>query len=180
MSERIQATQFATDLGSDPVAGMSPPAGQNRQCFVWRSMFRLKQAATERLCWHPDHAIVTSFSGDLTGARVLAVVGDDQRRFVDVTALKAYVGPAWASAASTVNAARRTVLPTSERPWKSVRCAFCSPSCSASFTPHPWPTRLHPHNRGSPCGDRPIFPGQIISPGFWKLAPCQSAAHTAS
>ncbi|GAA3510982.1 transposase [Streptosporangium album] len=41
-------------------------------------------------------AIITSFPGlaDLTGARVLAEIGDDRDRFADARALKAYAGAA--------------------------------------------------------------------------------------
>jgi transposase len=43
---------------------------------------------------HPDHQIITSFTGlgDLTGARILAEIGDDRARFADARALKAYAG----------------------------------------------------------------------------------------
>jgi transposase len=45
---------------------------------------------------HPDAAIITSFPGlgRLTGARVLAEIGDDRSRFADARALKAYAGSA--------------------------------------------------------------------------------------
>lgn len=41
---------------------------------------------------HPDAQIITSFPGigGLTGARVLAEIGDDQSRFADARGLKAY------------------------------------------------------------------------------------------
>ncbi|MFJ5221238.1 IS110 family transposase [Streptomyces sp. NPDC088354] len=45
---------------------------------------------------HPDAEIITSFPGlgALTGARVLAELGDDHTRFADARALKAYAGAA--------------------------------------------------------------------------------------
>jgi transposase len=45
---------------------------------------------------HPHAATITSFPGlaDLTGARVLAEIGDDRNRFAGARALKAYAGPA--------------------------------------------------------------------------------------
>jgi transposase len=45
---------------------------------------------------HPDAQIITSFPGlgTLTGARVLAEIGDDRARFADARALKAYAGSA--------------------------------------------------------------------------------------
>jgi transposase len=51
---------------------------------------------------HPDHKVITSFPGlaDLTGARLLAEIGDDRRRFADARALKAYAGSAPVTRAS--------------------------------------------------------------------------------
>ena len=45
---------------------------------------------------HPDAEIITSFPGlgFITGARLLAELGDDRRRFTDPRALKAYAGAA--------------------------------------------------------------------------------------
>ena len=56
----------------------------------------LEQAATEAFEQHPDAAIITSFPGlgALTGARVLAEIGDDRTRFHDAKGLKAYAGAA--------------------------------------------------------------------------------------
>ena len=56
----------------------------------------LEQAATESFSQHPDAGIITSFPGigALTGARVLAEIGDDRSRFADARGLKAYAGAA--------------------------------------------------------------------------------------
>jgi transposase len=56
----------------------------------------LEQAATESFNLHPDAEIITSFPGlgALTGARVLAEIGDDRSRFQDAKGLKAYAGAA--------------------------------------------------------------------------------------
>jgi transposase len=56
----------------------------------------LEQAATESFNQHPDAGIITSFPGlgALTGARVLAEIGDDRSRFQDAKGLKAYAGAA--------------------------------------------------------------------------------------
>ena len=56
----------------------------------------LAEAATERFAQHPDAAIITSRPGlaALTGARVLAEIGDDRARFADARGLKAYAGSA--------------------------------------------------------------------------------------
>jgi hypothetical protein len=51
---------------------------------------------------HPDQRIITSFVGlaDLTGARLLAEIGDDRTRFADARALKAFAGSAPVTKAS--------------------------------------------------------------------------------
>jgi transposase len=56
----------------------------------------LEALAAERFEQHPDAKIIASFPGlgALTGARVLAEIGDDRSRFVDARALKAYAGSA--------------------------------------------------------------------------------------
>ena len=56
----------------------------------------LEQAATQSFNLHPDAGIITSFPGlgPLTGARVLAEIGDDRSRFQDAKGLKAYAGAA--------------------------------------------------------------------------------------
>lgn len=73
----------------------------------------LTTAATEAFAQHPDHAIITSFPGlaDLTGARVLAEIGDDRTRFSDARALKAYAGSAPVTRASgrSISITRRRI-----------------------------------------------------------------------
>ncbi|MGW0595480.1 IS110 family transposase [Streptosporangium sp. NPDC002607] len=61
-----------------------------------RAADQLAEATGEAFGQHPDAAIITSFPGlaDLTGARVLAELGDDQTRFANARALKAYAGSA--------------------------------------------------------------------------------------
>jgi len=56
----------------------------------------LERAVTEAFNLHPDAGIITSFPGlgPLTGARVLAEIGDDRSRFQDAKGLKAYAGAA--------------------------------------------------------------------------------------
>jgi transposase len=56
----------------------------------------LAEAATAHFERHPDAEIITSFPGlgMLTGARVLAEIGDDRQRFADARGLKAYAGAA--------------------------------------------------------------------------------------
>jgi transposase len=62
----------------------------------------LAAAATERFAEHPDAVIITSMPGlaELTGARILAEIGDDRARFADARGLKAYAGSAPVTRAS--------------------------------------------------------------------------------
>jgi transposase len=62
----------------------------------------LAEAAAEAFAAHPDAEILCSFPGigPLTGARVLAEIGDDRTRFADARALKAYAGSAPVTIAS--------------------------------------------------------------------------------
>ncbi|MEU2036696.1 IS110 family transposase [Nocardia amamiensis] len=73
----------------------------------------LEQAAAEEFRKHTDHAIITSFPGlgDLTGARVLAEIGDDRTKFANGRALKAYAGSAPVTRASgkTISITHRRV-----------------------------------------------------------------------
>jgi transposase len=56
----------------------------------------LAEAAIAHFEQHPDAAIISSFPGlgKLTGARVLAEIGDDRTRFADARGLKAFAGSA--------------------------------------------------------------------------------------
>ena len=73
----------------------------------------LERAVTESFNLHPDAGIITSFPGLglLTGARVLAEIGDDRSRFQDAKGLKAYAGAAPITRASgkTRSVTRRTI-----------------------------------------------------------------------
>ncbi|MFE4631248.1 IS110 family RNA-guided transposase [Streptomyces mirabilis] len=62
----------------------------------------LAKAAVESFEAHPDAEIITSFPGlgSLTGARVLAEIGDDRSRFADAKGLKAFAGAAPVTRAS--------------------------------------------------------------------------------
>jgi transposase len=62
----------------------------------------LATEAVEHFDKHPDAEIITSLPGlgSLTGARVLAEIGDDRSRFADPRALKAYAGSAPVTRAS--------------------------------------------------------------------------------
>jgi transposase len=62
----------------------------------------LATATIEHFNQHPDAEIITSLPGlgSLTGARVLAEIGDDRSRFTTARALKAYAGSAPVTRAS--------------------------------------------------------------------------------
>lgn len=67
-----------------------------------RSVDDLAAATEAAFLTHPDAEIITSFPGlsVMSGARVLAEVGDDRDRFADARALKAYAGAAPVTRAS--------------------------------------------------------------------------------
>ncbi|MEV2221782.1 IS110 family transposase [Nocardia vinacea] len=73
-----------------------------------RAADELAEAAMTHFDRHPDAKIITSFPGlgQLTGARVLAEIGDDPDRFTDPRGLKAYAG----SAAITRASGKKTVV----------------------------------------------------------------------
>ncbi|MFC4463747.1 IS110 family transposase [Streptomyces xiangluensis] len=57
---------------------------------------QLEEATTQIFAEHPDASVIRSFPGlgSLTGARVLAEIGDDRHRFANASSLKAYAGSA--------------------------------------------------------------------------------------
>lgn len=57
---------------------------------------QLEEAVTQAFAEHPDAPIIRSFPGlaSLTGARILAEIGDDRTRFANAGSLKAYAGSA--------------------------------------------------------------------------------------
>lgn len=109
----------------------------------------LEQAAAEEFRKHPDHAIITGFPGlaDLTGARVLAEIGDDRTRFTDARALKAYAGTA-----PVTRASGRTISITFRR-IKNDRLAAAGWVWGFSAASNPGPARDHYLHRRA-HGDR--------------------------
>ncbi|WP_446223547.1 IS110 family transposase [Nocardia sp. IBHARD005] len=99
----------------------------------------LEQAAAEEFRKHPDFAIITSFPGlaDLSGARVLAEIGDDRCRFADGRALKAYAG-----SAPVTRASGRTTSITF-RKVKNDRLAAVGWIWAFTAMTHPGPPREH-------------------------------------
>lgn len=74
---------------------------------------QLGAAAIEAFQKHPSYQIITSFPGlaDITGARVLAEIGDDRGRFTNPRGLKAFAGAAPITRASgrSISIRRRQV-----------------------------------------------------------------------
>ena len=69
---------------------------------AYQSSDRLAEATESAFLAHPDARIITSLPGlsVMSGARVLAEIGDDRTRFADAKALKAYAGAAPVTRAS--------------------------------------------------------------------------------
>ena len=67
-----------------------------------RAADQLAKATAADFAQHPDAAILTSFPGvgTLSGARILAEIGDDHYRFADARGLRAYAGSAPVTRAS--------------------------------------------------------------------------------
>jgi transposase len=110
---------------------------------------QLTAAATEAFTQHPDHQIITSFPGlaDLTGARVLAEIGDDPTRFTDARALKAYAGSA------PITRASGRSLSITRRRIKNDRLNAVGFLWAFATLPRPGPPKDHYHRRRA-HGDR--------------------------
>ena len=107
---------------------------------------------------HPDYEIITSFPGlaDISGAIVLAEIGDDRDRFTDDRALQAFAGSAPVTRASGKS---RTVT---RRRTKNNRLAAIGYSWAFTAAARPSPPRehyLHRRERGDghPAALRHLF-----------------------
>jgi transposase len=98
---------------------------------------------------HADHAIITSFPGlgDVTGARILAEIGDDRTRFADAKALKAYAGSA------PVTRASGRSISVSHRRVKNDRLAAAGFVWAFVAATHSEPAKAH-YRRRRDIGDR--------------------------
>jgi transposase len=69
---------------------------------ICASVDQLATALVDAFAQHPDYEIITSFPGlaEVSGAIVLAEIGDDRDRFVDDRALQAFAGAAPVTRAS--------------------------------------------------------------------------------
>jgi hypothetical protein len=107
---------------------------------------------------HPDHRIITSFPGlaDVSGAIVLAEIGDDRNRFGDDRALQAFAGSAPVTRASGKS---RTVT---RRRTKNNRLAAVGHCWAFTAAARPSPAREHYLRRrergdGHPAALRHLF-----------------------
>lgn len=121
-------------------------AALNVECA---SVDQLAEAASEAFRQHRDHEIVTSFPGlaDVTGARVLAEIGDDRTRFAYARASKAYAG-----SAPVTRASGRSISIT-HRKVKNDRLAAAGYIWSFVAATHAEPAKQH-YQRRRNHGDR--------------------------
>lgn len=125
---------------------------------ICTSVDQLATALVEAFAQHPDYEIITSFPGlaDVSGAIVLAEIGDDRDRFVDDRALQAFAGAAPVTRASGKS---RTVV---RRRTKNNRLAGIGYSWAFTAAARPSPTRDHYLRRrergdGHPAALRHLF-----------------------
>ncbi|MEW2581173.1 IS110 family transposase [Streptomyces syringium] len=109
----------------------------------------LAAAAAEAFESHPDAEIITSFPGlgTLSGARVLAEIGDDRTRFTSAKGLKAYAG-----AAPITRASGRSVAVLARRV-KNQRLAATGYVWAFAAMAHSDGARAH-YDRRREAGDR--------------------------
>jgi len=119
---------------------------------------QLAAAAAEAFAEHPDYKVITSFPGlaDISGAIVLAEMGDDRKRFADDRALQAFAGSAPVTRASGKS---RTVV---RRRVKNNRLAAIGYSWAFTAAARPSPAREHYLRRraggdGHPAALRHLF-----------------------
>ncbi len=119
---------------------------------------QLDKATTEAFGQHPDHDVIVSFPGlgELSGARVLAEIGDDRDRFTDARALKAYAG-----SAPVTRASGRSLVITHRR-IKNNRLAAVGYTWAFMATTNSPPARAHYQHRkntgdGHPAALRHLF-----------------------
>jgi len=119
---------------------------------------QLAAALTAAFAQHPDYEIITSFPGlaDISGAIMLAEIGDDRERFTDDRALQAFAGSAPVTRASGKS---RTVT---RRRTKNNRLAGIGYSWAFTAAARPSPAREHYLRRrergdGHPAALRHLF-----------------------
>jgi transposase len=136
-----------------------------------RSVDDLALATEEAFFTRPDAAIITSFPGlsVMSGARVLAEVGDDRERFADARALKAYAG----AAPVTRSSGRSHVVVA--RAVKNQRLA--SVDYMSAFAAHRSAEPREHYDRRRAGGERHTQPCETCSTSSWTVSTtaCESA-----
>jgi transposase len=119
---------------------------------------QLDKATADAFGQHPDHDVIVSFPGlgELSGARVLAEIGDDRDRFADSRALKAYAG-----SAPVTRASGRSLVITHRR-IKNNRLAAVGYTWAFMAMTNSPPARAHYYQRknsgdGHPAALRHLF-----------------------
>jgi transposase len=125
---------------------------------ICSSVDQLAAALTEAFGQHQDYEVITSFPGlaDISGAIVLAEIGDDRNRFSDDRALQAFAG-----AAPVTRASGKSHIVTRRRT-KNNRLAAIGYSWAFTAAARPSPTREHYLRRrergdGHPAALRHLF-----------------------
>jgi transposase len=125
---------------------------------ICSSVDQLAAALTEAFGQHQDYEVITSFPGlaDISGAIVLAEIGDDRNRFSDDRALQAFAG-----AAPITRASGKSHIVTRRRT-KNNRLAAIGYSWAFTAAARPSPTRDHYLRRrergdGHPAALRHLF-----------------------
>ncbi len=110
----------------------------------------LAEAAAAAFAAHPDAEILISFPGigPVTGARVLAEIGDDRARFRDARGLKAYAGSAPVTIASGKSLVVRNRKVKNQRlAAAGYLCFRCAALTCDQGTLRPAPRRRRPSRR---------------------------------
>ena len=153
LAERIVAALRVPQLRQDPVVEHAMRTETLALLgvldAVCDSVDQLTAALVETFAQHPDYEIITSFPGlaDISGAIVLAEIGDDRTRFIDDRALQAFAGAAPVTRASGKS---RTVT---RRRTKNNRLAAIGHCWAFTAAARPSPTREH-YLRRRERGDR--------------------------
>lgn len=135
---------------------------------VCDSAGQLATALAEAFSQHPDYKIITSFPGlaDISGAIVLAEIGDDRHRFSDDRALQAFAGSAPVTRASGKS---RTVT---RRRTKNNRLAAIGYSWAFTAAARPSPTREHYLHRRERSDGHPAALRHLVNKMLGQLHHC--------
>lgn len=106
LAAEIHATLRRPQLRQDPLVEQAMGiqarrllAALNTECD---SVDQLSEVTSQAVRQHPDYTVITSFPGlaDISGARIIAELGDDRTRFADARCLNAFAGSAPVTRAS--------------------------------------------------------------------------------